>query len=1357
MLQLHEASTTVNTPSVELQTTGGVNQRVEQRVNQRDRRVAGPTVISFLAHLVFQLTRGRSTLYPSLASLSAGSARVPSISEEIALTGLRNNNVDAIARRETAPRPDSPHPFAARSNQSANRLAPTTQQPTNATFVKGGQASSLQSPNSNVESGRLPLQLVKDQKLTNEFQGVPLVPPASLASSATGHATPTPSSSASIATALVPATPSLLEDAFKTLPSPVSVLQLQPFVFLHPTFPPPREPFNAEAVAALRSYVPTSTAMDTMLWWAGEYRQRAARATEFEHYLAAVSGFMARFQPELEAARALVLQQYGPEAIHAWEFLFQALSWMQEELRRESGSCDDRVEVAIFGYEKSLEQVVHDIDAQLQHDIVNRASDEQLYAPPPSPEYSPIETDDPFDSSSNNSSGSSRQSAEAREAGAAAQSLAGLVGAMSNALDVEQERRRVEANGSMGVGAASSADWNQASRRDDSSSDGSLPSLISASPSPPSSLDVQPDHDTASSNTNGLNVRSGSPGTADVGAAQTFSYTTVSSDSFGSNDSLEYDEAYQRLAFGYYHEEPSAGPHPWTRQLAFGTRVPNGINRPFQPLYPAAIQAQWSWNDMYSSASSLSTRSGEREGAGANTTGSTLLGEAARGAGSANGKDAASSQSDVESLMEIEHLVLDDPLPSSSASHVSLAGGNTTTSAPEASQSNNATNAPESSIHSATFTPDATTTSRVFLWDRVEPEYTVNDPSHRAFRSRENEEPMLPDEIYERHGAFLVAPRNTGFASTASASTSSASNPPFDVFLADLAAYHHPNAPSHSLGPLIHHQINEWAARDVQRTGETHASLQTAFDSIYSTRRIVSLVDDEAMASPDGVARVYTYDHYYTPIRTDPATLHRSQHPVHFDGPHFDAFRRILKARIDTLEAYRLGMLFVLGRGVDLHNALYVWFRYHSWATRRRWFTLHPLLRPEERALVEILQAVLLDLGEYTMAGAWEDILNVRLVCEGQIEAWLLNGSLDLEFLEEYDGISTRYIQNLEFDDDTYTDDELDESLEYPDDLEYVDDAPVDNGYFARDQRGNYAPVIERAYNEDETDEEEFESSEPSPPRPTNTISNHVARPPLVHTHNAAQPSVETIQDQALASNLAAQSAFSNARADVPQVAESVRANDWLYTGTRSPLDADGMFGSFRSPVDTSVRANHARDSSDEFEFVVKNESLDGSWLVAERDCPQLKTPTEAPPNEPGGDAPDIGGTEPEFCNFFFTTASNSEPVVPEWTTFAMNNAQLQFVVENDADVLEEDDEYIIYPVALQDDGGKEFQAFTMYKRVDKKVRPVSTTFSPEYEVKRQIPEDPKLSMPRLSKNPPAFVPTERITAERLELLEMQQ
>jgi hypothetical protein len=92
-----------------------------------------------------------------------------------------------------------------------------------------------------------------------------------------------------------------------------------------------------------------------------------------------------------------------------------------------------------------------------------------------------------------------------------------------------------------------------------------------------------------------------------------------------------------------------------------------------------------------------------------------------------------------------------------------------------------------------------------------------------------------------------------------------------------------------------------------------------------------------------------------------------------------------------------------------------------------------------------------------------------------------------------------------------------------------------------------------------------------------------------------------------------------------------------------------------------------------------------------------------------------------------------------------------------DLDVLEEDDEYIFYPVELIQPGRPTLQALTMYKRVDKKIRPVSTTFSPNYEVWRTIPEDPLKTLPALSKNPPKFQATERLSHERLAQLEINK
>ncbi|KAF8196815.1 hypothetical protein K438DRAFT_2121237, partial [Mycena galopus ATCC 62051] len=87
----------------------------------------------------------------------------------------------------------------------------------------------------------------------------------------------------------------------------------------------------------------------------------------------------------------------------------------------------------------------------------------------------------------------------------------------------------------------------------------------------------------------------------------------------------------------------------------------------------------------------------------------------------------------------------------------------------------------------------------------------------------------------------------------------------------------------------------------------------------------------------------------------------------------------------------------------------------------------------------------------------------------------------------------------------------------------------------------------------------------------------------------------------------------------------------------------------------------------------------------------------------------------------------------------------------------EQEEEAEVCPVdALYDDGVAR-HVFTMYKRVDKKIRPVSTTFSPEYEVQRRIPEDPLNTLPELTLHPPRFQPTPRLDHERLKILEINK
>jgi len=60
----------------------------------------------------------------------------------------------------------------------------------------------------------------------------------------------------------------------------------------------------------------------------------------------------------------------------------------------------------------------------------------------------------------------------------------------------------------------------------------------------------------------------------------------------------------------------------------------------------------------------------------------------------------------------------------------------------------------------------------------------------------------------------------------------------------------------------------------------------------------------------------------------------------------------------------------------------------------------------------------------------------------------------------------------------------------------------------------------------------------------------------------------------------------------------------------------------------------------------------------------------------------------------------------------------------------------------MESDSHKPMQSFTAYKRVDRKVKPVPGIFPEDARVIRQFPEDPLLSLPYLSPNPPTFKPT---------------
>jgi len=59
----------------------------------------------------------------------------------------------------------------------------------------------------------------------------------------------------------------------------------------------------------------------------------------------------------------------------------------------------------------------------------------------------------------------------------------------------------------------------------------------------------------------------------------------------------------------------------------------------------------------------------------------------------------------------------------------------------------------------------------------------------------------------------------------------------------------------------------------------------------------------------------------------------------------------------------------------------------------------------------------------------------------------------------------------------------------------------------------------------------------------------------------------------------------------------------------------------------------------------------------------------------------------------------------------------------------------------------------TMYKRVDKKIHPVSTHFPEDCYIQREITDDPLTTLPPLPFRPPEFQPTDKISHERMKIL----
>jgi hypothetical protein len=83
-----------------------------------------------------------------------------------------------------------------------------------------------------------------------------------------------------------------------------------------------------------------------------------------------------------------------------------------------------------------------------------------------------------------------------------------------------------------------------------------------------------------------------------------------------------------------------------------------------------------------------------------------------------------------------------------------------------------------------------------------------------------------------------------------------------------------------------------------------------------------------------------------------------------------------------------------------------------------------------------------------------------------------------------------------------------------------------------------------------------------------------------------------------------------------------------------------------------------------------------------------------------------------------------------------------------------EEEDILILPCEETDSQGYPL-TLTAYKRVDKKINPVPGTFPEDARVTRKLPYDPLSTLPPLSMIPPDFIPTERLTSERLKILKI--
>ena len=144
---------------------------------------------------------------------------------------------------------------------------------------------------------------------------------------------------------------------------------------------------------------------------------------------------------------------------------------------------------------------------------------------------------------------------------------------------------------------------------------------------------------------------------------------------------------------------------------------------------------------------------------------------------------------------------------------------------------------------------------------------------------------------------------------------------------------------------------------------------------------------------------------------------------------------------------------------------------------------------------------------------------------------------------------------------------------------------------------------------------------------------------------------------------------------------------------------------------------------------------------ILEDEIPELLEPEEdedEDEEEYDTDIEDIEDTTLE-CNKFKTNSTNKKL------------SKLESLI---GEPLEEGDQVFMWDESMTENDQMDV---LVYKPVHKRIKPVPATFPQEASVTRCIPEDPLLSLPELTKTPPEFIPTKRLTLERLKSMKINE